>query len=104
MTSLGTLEYKVNAASGEIVKVEEERIRGRLFTFITGLNLKEIEGAKMAAAEAVALAERETVAKAIMLAVEHDQGRIEYEIFLRAGDKPHKVKIDGGSGQILSKH
>ena len=36
--SAGVKEYKIDASSGAVVKVEDEHIRGKLTNFLTGMN------------------------------------------------------------------
>ena len=97
------MEYKVDTTSAKVVKIEDERIRGRLVTFLTGLNLKDIQSAKMTIVEAVTKAEQEAGGKAAKVEVEHEGGGIQYDVFVRGGNKTTKIKIDAASGQIVSK-
>lgn len=107
LTSLGLLEYEIDTESGRVSKIEDERVRGRLYSFIKGVSLKDIDGAKSSVAEAIALAERQTSAKAIELEIEREYervGRLEYEITLRSAGSRHRVRVDAESGQVVSKH
>ena len=55
-------EFKVDANSGQIVKIEDEYIRGRLTNFVTGTNLKDLETVKTTFSQAVGMAERQAKA------------------------------------------
>ena len=97
--SAGVKEYKIDASSGAVVKVEDEHIRGKLTNFVTGMNLKDLEAAKTSLMQAVATAEKKANGKAVKVQVEHERGGIQYDIFVRTGDKSEKIKIDAGTGQ-----
>ena len=95
----GVKEYKIDASSGAVVKVEDEHIRGKLINFMTGMNLKDLEAVKTPLMQAVATAEKKANGKAVKVHVEHERGGIQYDIFVRTGDKSEKIKIDAGTGQ-----
>ena len=42
LSASGLREFKVDANSGQVIKVEDEHLRGRLTNFITGINLKDL--------------------------------------------------------------
>jgi len=94
----GVKEYKIDASSGTVMKVEDEHIRGKLTNFVTGMNLKDLDNAKTSLAQAVNTAEKKMNGKAVKVQVEHERGAIQYDIFVRASDKTEKVKIDASTG------
>ena len=47
------------------------------------------------------MAEKSASGKAMKVQVEHEQGGIQFDIFLRAGEKTKKVKIDAATGRAL---
>ena len=96
----GVIEYKINGKSGEVVKVENEHIRGKLTTFMTGLNLKDLDAGKISLAKAVEMAEKKFGGKAVKVQVEHEHGKIQYDVFVRANDKKNRMKVDSTTGQI----
>lgn len=95
----GVKEYKIDASTGAVVKVEDEHIRGKLINFVTGMNLKDLNSAKTTLAEAVTAAEKKMNGKAVKVEVEHERGAVQYDIFVRAGDKTGKVKVEASTGQ-----
>jgi uncharacterized membrane protein YkoI len=95
----GVKEYKIDASSGAVVKVEDEHIRGKLTNFVTGMNLKDLDNAKTPLVQAVSTAEKKLNGKAVKVQVEHEHGSIQYDIFVRAADKTMKVKIEASTGQ-----
>ena len=98
----GLKEYKIDASSGAVVKVENERIRGKLTNLVTGIKLKDVESAKTSLMQAIGTAEKKFNGKVVKVEVEHERGNIQYEIFVRAADKTEKVKIDASTGQPRS--
>ena len=90
----GVKEYKIDASTGAVVKVEDEHIRGKLINFVTGMNLADLNNAKTPLAQAVSDAEKKMGGKAVKVEVEHEHGAIQYDIFVRAGDKTNKVKME----------
>lgn len=96
----GVKEYKIDATTGAVVKVEDEHIRGKLINFVTGMNLKDLNSAKTSLAQAVMAAEKKVNGKAVKVEVEHERGAIQYDIFVRGGDKTNKVKIEASNGQM----
>jgi hypothetical protein len=42
----GVTEYKIDANSGQVVKIEDEHVRGKLTNFVTGANLQDLESVK----------------------------------------------------------
>lgn len=95
----GVKEYKIDAASGVVVKVEDERTRGKLTKLVTGMNLKDLDSAKTSLVQAVTTAEKKLNGKAVKVQVEHEHGGIQYDIFIRAGDNTTKLKIQADTGQ-----
>ena len=95
----GVMEYKIDASTGAVVKVEDEHIRGRLTNFVTGMNLQDLNSTKTSLVQAVTAAENKLHGKAVMVEVEHEHDRIQYDIFVRAADKTEKVKIEADTGQ-----
>ncbi len=93
----GVKEYKIDAASGVVVKVEDERTRGKLTNIVTGMNLKDLDNAKISLVQAVMTAEKKLNGKAIKVQVEHEHGSIQYDIFVRADDKTKKLKIEANT-------
>lgn len=98
----GLKEYKIDASSGAVVKVEDEHIRGKLTNFVTGMNLKDLDGAKTSLVQAIGTAEKKFNGKVVKVEVEHEHGGIHYDIFVRGVDKTEKVKIDASTGQPRS--
>ena len=94
----GVKEYKIDASTGAVVKVEDEHIRGKLINFVTGMNLTDLNNAKTPLAQAVADAEKKMGGKAVKVAVEHERGAVQYDIFVRTGDKTNKVKVEATTG------
>lgn len=90
----GVKEYKIDAASGAVIKIEDEHIRGKLTNFMTGMNMKDLESAKTSLPQAVATAEKKFNGTAVKVQVEHERGSIQYDVFVRTGDKSEKIKID----------
>lgn len=97
----GLQEFKVDAISGQVIKVEDEHLRGRLTNFVTGMNLKDLEAVKTTLAQAVAMAESQAKGKAVKVQVEHEGGGVQFEVFMRVGDGSKKMKIDATSGKAL---
>ena len=95
----GVKEYKIDASSGAVVKIEDEHIRGKLINFVTGMNLKDLNNAKTPLVQAVSAAEKKMNGKAVKVQVEHEHGAIQYDIFIRAADKTEKIKIEASTGQ-----
>lgn len=94
----GVKEYKIDATTGAVVKVEDEHIRGKLINFVTGMNLPDLNNAKTTLAQAVTTAEKKMNGKAVKVEVEHEHGAIQYDVFVRTADKTNKVKIEASSG------
>ena len=99
--SAGVKEYKVDATTGTILKIEDENIRGRLTNFITGMNMKDLDAAKMTLPQAIAMAEKSVNGKAVKVEVEHEHRGIQYDISVRGGDSTKKVKVDGANGKVM---
>lgn len=97
----GVKEFKVDAKSGQIVKVEDEHIRGKLTNFVTGTNLKDLESVKTTFSEAVAIAEKQAEGKAVKVEVEHEHNHVQFDVFVRSEDFTKKIKIDALSGKLL---
>ena len=104
LTDTGMFEYRIDAASRRLVGIVEKSIRGRLYVAVTDLGLADLRAAKVSIAEAVALAERDTAAKAEQLEVKRVGSGIEYIIQLRTAGASHNVRIDASNGEIVSKH
>jgi uncharacterized membrane protein YkoI len=90
----GVKEYKIDAASGVVVKVEDERTRGKLTNSVTGMNLKDLDNAKTSLVQAVTTAEKKLNGKAVKVQVEHEHGSIQYDIFVRTADNTKNLKIE----------
>lgn len=99
LSAAGVKEYKIDASTGAVVKVEDEHIRGKLTNFVTGMNLKDLNNAKMSLAQAVADAEKKMNGKAVKAEVEHERGAVQYDVFVRTANKTEKVKIEASTGQ-----
>ena len=97
----GVTEFKVDANSGKVVKIEDEHVRGKLTNFVTGTNLKDLESVKTTFSEAVAMAERQAKGKAVKVEVEHEHDHVQFDVFVRSGDASRKIKIDGLSGKVM---
>jgi len=95
----GVKEYKIDASTGAVVRVEDEHIRGKLINFVTGMNLKDLNSAKTTLVQAVTAAEKNMNGKAVKVEVEHEHNAIQYDIFVRAADKTNKVKIEASTGK-----
>lgn len=94
LNNSGVSEYKVDAMSGQVAKIEDEYIRGKLTTFVTGTNLKDLERVKTTLAQAVGMAERKFGGKAVKVQVEHERGGVQFDVFVRTSDRTDRVKID----------
>ena len=101
LSATGLKEFKVDAASGQVIRVEDEHLRGRLTNFVTGMNLKDLEAVKTTLAQAVTMAETQTKGKAVKVQVEHERGGVQFDVFMRVGDGVKKLRIDGTSGKVL---
>lgn len=101
LTADGVKEFKVDANSGQVVKIEDEQIRGKLTNFVTGTNMKDLEAVKTTFSEAVAIAEKLAPGKAVKVEVEHEHDHVQFDVFVRSGDATKKFKIDGLSGKVL---
>ena len=101
LTADGVKEFKVDANSGRVVKIEDEQIRGKLTNFVTGTNMKDLEAVKTTFSEAVAIAEKLATGKAVKVEVEHEHDHVQFDVFVRSGDTTKKFKIDGLSGKVL---
>jgi len=97
----GVTEFKVDANSGTVVKIEDEHVRGRLTNFITGTNLKDLEAVKTTFPEAVAIAEQLAKGKAVKVEVEHEHDHVQFDVFVRSGDDTKRFMVDGLSGKVL---
>lgn len=97
----GVTEYKIDANSGQVVKIEDEHVRGKLTNFITGTNLKDLESVKTTFPEAVAIAEKLATGKTVKVEVEHEHDHVQFDVFVRSGDVTKKFKIDALSGKVL---
>ena len=95
----GVKEYKIDAGTGAVIKVEDEHIRGKLTNFVTGMNLKDLESVKTSLAAAVDTAEKKFSGRAVKVEVEHERGNIQFEVFVRAGDKVEKIKLEAATGK-----
>ena len=95
----GVKEYKIDAMTGTVVKIEDEHIRGKLTNFVTGMNLKDLNNAKTPLVQAIAAAEKKMNGKAVKLEVEHERGAIQYDIFVRTADDTSKVKMEASTGK-----
>ena len=84
-----------------VIKVEDEHIRGKLTNFITSMNMKDLGNAKTTLSQAISMAEKNVNGKALKVEVEHEKGGVQFDVFVRTGDKTNKVKIDGTKGKML---
>ncbi len=98
----GVLEYKVNANTGAIVKIEDEHIRGSLMAFVTGMKMKDLQSEKMSLSEAVGMAEKKFSGKSVKVQIEHENDSIQYDIFVYTPAGIHRYKIDAMSGTVLN--
>lgn len=102
LNSTGLQEFKVDAITGQVIKIEEEHLRGRLTNFVSGMNLKDLETAKTTLAQAVAMAEKsQSKGKAVKVQVEHERGGVQFDVFMRVGDSTKKLKIGAASGKAV---
>ena len=97
----GVKEFKVDANSGQVVRIEDEHVRGKLTNFVTGTNLKDLESVKTTFSESVAIAEKLAPGKAVKVEVEHEHDHVQFDVFVRSGDVTKKFKIDALSGKVL---
>ena len=97
----GVMEYKVDANTGMIVKIEDEHIQGRLMSFITGMKMQDLQNEKLSLAKAVGMAEKKFGGKAIKVQIEHEKNSIQYDIFVYTPTGTHKYKIDAMSSKVL---
>ncbi len=104
LTDAGMFAYRIDAISRRFVGIVEKSIRGRLYVAVADFTLADLRATKVSVAEAVALAERDTAAKAEQFEVSRVGTRIEFSIQLRTADARRTVRIDSSSGEILSKH
>lgn len=100
----GVMEYKVDANTGTIVKIEDEHIQGKLMSFITGMKMQDLQNEKMNLAKAVGMAEKKFNGKAIKAQIEHEKDSIQYDIFVYTPACTHKYKIDANSGMVLKQN
>lgn len=98
----GVLEYKVNANSGNVVKIEDEHIRGSLMSFVTGMKMQDLQNEKMSLSEAVGMAEKKFSGKSVKVQIEHENDSIQYDIFVYTPAGIRKYKIDAISGTVLN--
>ena len=95
----GMNEYKIDASSGQVLKVEQEHLRGKIASRITGLKLDQLQGAAMPLSQAVATAEGQLGGKAVKVEVEHEHHAIQYDVFVRNAGKTQHVKIAAGGAE-----
>jgi uncharacterized membrane protein YkoI len=95
----GLNEYKVDASSGQVVKVEQERIRGKLTSLVTGLKLDQLEHVQTPLAQAVSVAEGKLGGKAVKVQVEHEHNAIQYDVFVHKSGRTEHTKIPGDAAQ-----
>jgi len=95
----GLNEYKVDAATGQVLKVEQEHLRGKITSRVTGLKLDQLQAAPMPLSEAVATAERSLGGKAVKVEVEHEHKAIQYDVFVRKDGKTQHMKIAAAAPQ-----
>ena len=99
LSPTGMNEYKVDASTGQVLKVEQEHIRGKITTRLTGLKLDQLQGAAMPLSQAVATAEGKLGGKAVKVEVEHEHHAIQYDVFVRKAGKTDHVKIAAADGE-----
>lgn len=87
--------------SEAVIKVEDEHIHGKLTNFITGRNIKDLGNAKTNLSRAITMTAKNANGEALKLEVEHEKGGVQFDVFVRSGDKTNKVKIDGTTGKTL---
>lgn len=95
----GLNEYKVDASSGQVLKVEPEHLRGKITSLVTGLKLDQLQAVAMPLPQAVATAEGKLGGKAVKVEVEHEHKAIQYDVFVRHAGKTDHVKIAAGGAQ-----
>ncbi len=104
LSAVGFLEYAIDADSGKVAKVDDDCVRGRLYSVIMEVGLNDLEAAKAGASQAVLEAERQMGARAVSLDVERKYWRVgplEYNIVLRSEMKWYRVKVDSTTGLIV---
>jgi uncharacterized membrane protein YkoI len=97
----GVMEYKVDANTGTIVKIEDEHIQGKLMSFVTGMQMKDLQNEKLSLSKAVGMAEKKFGGKAVKVQIEHEKDSIQYDIFVYTAAGTHKYKIDAVSSKVL---
>lgn len=95
----GVNEYKVDASSGEVIKVEQEHIRGKITTLAKGIKLDQLESVATPLPQAVSSAEQKFGGKAVKVQVEHEHHAIQYDVFVRTHGKTRHMKIAAGGAQ-----
>lgn len=99
LSASGVNEYKVDASSGQVLKVEQEHLRGKITTAVKGLKLDQLQGVALPLPQAVASAESKLGGKAVKVQVEHEHHAIQYDVFVRKPGKTQHVKIEAGGAQ-----
>jgi uncharacterized membrane protein YkoI len=87
-------ELDVNAETGEVVKMEQERDRGKAYAAIVDANLISMEEA-----ENIARNEFSGVIKEVQ--IDHDDGRWMYEIEMKEEQVEAEFDIDATTGEII---
>jgi uncharacterized membrane protein YkoI len=98
----GVLEYKVNANTGTILRVEDEHLQGEMMSFFTGLKMEDLQKEKMSLTEAVDMAEKKFGGNAVKVQIEHENDSVQYDIFVYTPADTYKYKIDAISGAVLN--
>jgi uncharacterized membrane protein YkoI len=93
LSASGVNEYKVDATSGQVLKVEQEHIRGKITTAVTGLKLDQLQAVAVPLPQAVSTAEQKLGGKAVKVEVEHEHHAIQYDVFVRKPGHTDHVKI-----------
>ena len=83
------------------MRIEDERVLGKMTGMFTGLKLVDLNAVKTSLAQAVALAEQQKGGKAIKVQVENEHGSVQFDVFVRVRDHTPSLKIDAMSSRTL---
>lgn len=99
LSPTGMNEYKVDATTGQVLKVEQEHLRGKITSRLTGLKLDQLQGVAMPLSQAVATAEGKLGGKAVKVEVEHEHKAVQYDVFVHNAGKTEHMKIAAGGAE-----
>lgn len=90
-TTSGLQEFKVDAFSGQVIKIEGAHLPGRLTNFVTGMNLKDLEAIKTTLTQAVVMTESKAKGKAAWVKVGHQRGGVQFNLLTRVVEGAKKM-------------